>query len=112
MRRPAGLAQWLVMLAATLPACAVPPADGGGRDVSVALFSTRDLRAITVTPIGGNAWISHCAQCARKPLTTALHIAGPAEIFAGGTLRITDDASGETRTASGLWRRANGRTNV
>ena len=104
MRRPAGLAQWLVMLAATLPACAVPPGDGGGRDVSVALFSTRDLRTITVTPIGGNAWISHCAQCARKPLTTALHIAGPAEIFAGGTLRITDDASGETRTASGLWR--------
>jgi stage II sporulation protein D len=86
-----------------------PPRDGGGRDVSVALFSTRDLRAITVTPIGAKAWTSRCAQCVRKPLTISLHVAGQTEIFAGGTLRITEDASGETRTASGLWRlRASG----
>jgi stage II sporulation protein D len=95
-------ALWLALLA-TLPALAAPPGDGGGRDVSVALFSTHNLRAVTVTPIGGNSWTSRCAQCVHKPLTTPLHIAGPAELFAGGTLRMTEDATGEARAAAGLW---------
>ena len=32
-----------------------------------------------------------------------MQITGPMEIFAGGTLRVTDNATGEGRTASGLW---------
>jgi stage II sporulation protein D len=43
-------------------------------------------------------------------LTTTLHVAEPMELFAGGALRVTDDASGEARSATGLWHvRAAGR---
>jgi stage II sporulation protein D len=90
------------MLVIRAPAAA-PVSDGGGRDVSVAMFSAFSLRAVTMTPLGPNSWVSPCAWCAHKPLTAPLHIAGPMEIYAGGSLRVADDASGETRTATGLW---------
>jgi stage II sporulation protein D len=77
--------------------------DGGGRDVSIALFSTHTLRAVTLTPLGEHSWIAHCARCIHDPLTAPLHVAAATDIFAGGTLRVADDASGEARTASGLW---------
>jgi len=92
----------LVMLAASVKA-AVSAGDGGGRDVSVALFSTRSLQAVTVTPLGQNAWVARCAQCKHGPLTTPLRVAGTMEVFAGGMLRVTDDATGDVRTAAGLW---------
>jgi hypothetical protein len=66
-------------------------ADGGGRDVSVAMFSTRAVRAATVTPIGTGAWVARCERCPHEPLTAALHVTGRMDIFAGGTLRVTDD---------------------
>jgi stage II sporulation protein D len=90
----------LLILPASLKAEAV---DGGGRDVSVALFSTRALRAVTVTPLGPNAWVARCGQCKHEPLTEPLHVAGPMEVFAGGALRVADDATGDARTATGLW---------
>jgi stage II sporulation protein D len=113
-------------MAGLLIACAGLPsraavADGGGRDVLVALLSTLNVHAVTVTPLDRHAWIARCERCARQPLTSSLHVSGnkagnksgPVNIFAGGTLRITDDASGETRTSTGLWHlRANGRDNV
>jgi stage II sporulation protein D len=100
-------ALWLVLLATSLSAAA---SDGGGRDVAVALFSTHNLRAVTVTPIGPHSWIAHCVQCAHEPLTAPLHPATPTEIFAGGTLRVTDDATSEARSATGRWHlRASGR---
>jgi stage II sporulation protein D len=77
--------------------------DGGGRDVSVALFSTRALRSVTLDAARPSAWVSNCARCARKPLQAPLHLAAGAEIFAGGMLRVTDDATGDARTAAGLW---------
>jgi stage II sporulation protein D len=77
--------------------------DGGGRDVSVALFSRRTLRAVTINPIGPNAWASSCTQCVHERLAGPLHFAGKGEVFAGGMLRVTDDESGEPRTAAGLW---------
>lgn len=77
--------------------------DGGGRDVSIALFSTHTLRGATVTPLGEHSWIAHCARCIHEPLTAPLHVATPMDIFAGGTLRVTDDATSEARIASGLW---------
>lgn len=103
MRIRLGWALWLVVLSASLSAFATPSGDGGGRDVSVALFSTRSLHAVTVTPLVGHSWVAHCAQCAHEPLTASLHVARPMEVFAGGTLRLTDDANGEGRTATGLW---------
>jgi len=77
--------------------------DGGGRDVSVAMFSTRAVRAATVTPIGTGAWVARCERCKHGPLSVPLHVTGRMDIFAGGTLRVTDDGSGEQRTAAGLW---------
>lgn len=107
--------KWALRLAILL--LAIPPAslkavagDGGGRDVSVALFSTHALRAVTVTPIGPNSWVARCAQCKHESLRAPLHVTGTMEVFAGGTLRVTDDATGDARTATGLWHlRASGR---
>jgi stage II sporulation protein D len=99
-------ALWLAILRVViLPANlkAASAGDGGGRDVSVALFSTRTLQAVTVTPIGPNAWVARCAQCKHEPLTAPLHVSGQGEVFAGGKLRVADDATGDARTATGLW---------
>ncbi len=95
---------WMLLLTAlVVRAEAAPVVDGGGRDVAVALFSTRTLHAVTVTPVGTHSWIARCAGCAHKSLTTPVHVTGLMEIFVGGTLRISDDVSGEARTATGLW---------
>src|ERR1019366_3653002 len=77
-----------------------------------ALFSTHILQAVTLTPLGPRTWIAHCARCVHEPLAAPLHVAAPMEVFAGGSLRVTDDASGEGRTATGLWHlRASGHGN-
>ena len=110
MRGHLGWVLLLVVWTASLRVDAASVVDGGGRDVSVALFSTRTLHAVTVTPLGANSWTARCAQCAHEPLKAPLHFVGPNEVFAGGSLRVTDDASGEARTATGLWHlRASGR---
>ena len=103
MRHTLRCALEIAVLAATLPAIAAPAGDQGGRDVSVALFSTRSLYSVTVTPLGAHSWTARCADCMHQPLATTLHLAGQIDLFAGGTLRITDAASGEDRTATGLW---------
>jgi stage II sporulation protein D len=90
----------LLALPASLRAAAY---DGGGRDVSVALFSTHSLRAVTVTPVGPNSWVARCVQCKHEPMTAPLHVSGAMEVFAGGALRVADDATGDARTATGLW---------
>ncbi|MBB5055620.1 stage II sporulation protein D [Granulicella aggregans] len=77
--------------------------NSGGRDVTVTLFSTRDVRDLTLTPIGAPAWIAECSTCAHRILTAPMHFSGQSELFAGGTLRVTDIASGEQKTAVGLW---------
>ena len=77
--------------------------DDAGRDVSVLLFSTHTVHSVTVTPMSDNAWTAHCALCVRHPLTSPLHLTSPAEIFAGGTLRVVDDTTHEQRAATGLW---------
>jgi stage II sporulation protein D len=75
----------------------------GGRDVTVASFSARDVRDVTLTPLGATAWIADCVACAHRNLTESIRFSGPRELFAGGALRVTDTASGEQRSASGLW---------
>jgi len=81
--------------------------DGGGRDVTVALFSTHPVSRVTVTPLGASAWTARCARCPHKPLTQAVTVAEGDELFAGGTLRVTDktaqDQGAAGRTATGLW---------
>jgi stage II sporulation protein D len=91
-----------LMAAAT--ACAAPAAstDGGGRDLSVALFSTRTVRAVTLTPIGSSTWTATCSHCTRTPMRAPMKFSA-GEIFAGGGLRIRDAASGEEHAATGLW---------
>ena len=93
-----------VCLFASAASAATPLASNtGGRDVSVALFSTHAVHAVTITPIGNHAWLARCAQCAREPLTTPFHLTTSGERLAGGTLRVRDDASNEALTATGLW---------
>jgi len=92
----------LLLLALSPTAARAVPVDGGGRDVSVVLFSTREVRSLTINPIGTDTWTAPCANCVRTPLTGPLHVTS-AELFAGGSLRITDDSTGDTRAATGLW---------
>jgi stage II sporulation protein D len=93
----------LLLCLASLRGNAAVVKDGGGRDVSVALFSTLTVHTLTVTPLGEHSWIARCAQCMRKPLTAPLHVVTSTDVFVGGTLRVTADESGEARSASGLW---------
>jgi stage II sporulation protein D len=99
----AGTVVCLILSATSLMAATPLVSDGGGKDVSVALFSTHAVFAVTVTPVGDHAWMAHCESCSRSPLTTPLHMARSGEIFCGGNLRVTDDATGEARSAAGLW---------
>jgi stage II sporulation protein D len=94
---------WGLLLVVSVGAVAAVAEEGGGRDVSIALFSTRSLHSVTVTPLGVHAWTAKCAKCAPEALHAPLHVVGGMEVFAGGKLRVVDDASGEARTATGLW---------
>lgn len=103
MRRSFGAVGSAAILLSALSAGAAALTDGGGRDVSVVMFSTHPVRSLTLAPMGDGAWTASCATCAHRPMAAALKVQGGMEVFAGGTLRVTDDASGETRTAAGLW---------
>jgi stage II sporulation protein D len=103
------LRRFLMFLALT---CSLASADllhDGGRDVSVLLFSTRNVAAITLTPLSANVWTARCASCPHKTILAPLQLKGTVELFAGGSLRVTDEASSEQRSATGLWHlRSNG----
>ena len=75
----------------------------GGRNVSVLLFSTHKVTAVTLTPLSANAWVSACASCLHKPLNAPLELAGTNEVFAGGMLKVTDVMTREEKSATGLW---------
>ncbi len=99
MRSLRAAAMALVMIATTT----AHADDSGSRDVTVALFSARDVRAVTLTPLSSAAWIAACATCGHRGLSAPMRFAGHGELFAGGALRLTDTASGEQRSAVGLW---------
>lgn len=84
--------------------CSVAAAqsDGGGRDVSIAMFSTHAVKAVTISAAGEGAWVASCAACVHKPLTVPLQFAA-GEVFAGGPVKVSEDGSQQSRTATGLW---------
>src|SRR5581483_10211737 len=71
--------------------------------VRVALFTTHVVRELLLKPNGSNAWTARCEHCTHVPLTGEVQVSAPADLFAGGSLRVRDVASGEERTAAGLW---------
>ncbi|MEZ2345563.1 SpoIID/LytB domain-containing protein [Terriglobus sp. RCC_193] len=77
--------------------------DGGGRDVSIALFSALPPRSVTVTAGGHGAWWAPCATCQHQPLNAALHMPAVHEMVAGGPITVRDDEHAQTRTANGQW---------
>jgi stage II sporulation protein D len=89
---------WAMLLATTCVA-----QDGGGRDVSVALFSTQAVKSVVVTAQSANAWTARCATCAHQTLVHSITVAGHMDVFAGGSLHVTDEVSGRVRAATGLW---------
>ena len=100
------MAAWLWPLFLIFPPCAclhADPSQDGGRDVSVALFSTRVVQRVTIAPLDAGAWTSLCAACARYPLKNELQWSGASALFAGGRLRVVDEQSHEERSAAGLW---------
>lgn len=94
----------LLLLAAVAPASSSLPYPGG-RDVSVAMFSTHPVHAVTLSPAGAGAWTASCPGCRHQPLTAPLHLRGPADLYAGGPVRVTEDGppSARNATAVGLW---------
>jgi stage II sporulation protein D len=94
---------YAILLAAVQISRADSAPEPGGRDVSVALFSTHTVRSLTITPLGPDAWTASCLRCVHKQLSKPLQMTATGEIFAGGMLRVTDDKSGDTQTAAGLW---------
>ena len=91
-----------LIVAGCLPAYAATDVSGG-RDVRVALFTTRDVRRVVMTPMAAGAWTSACPTCKHKPLTAPLAVSS-GEVYAGGTLRVADASDATTvAVASGLW---------
>ena len=86
--------------------CAAMPErtmSAGGRDVTVALFTARDVRSVSIVPTVNDAWYAACATCAHKPLL-ARQTLSSGEPFLGGTLQVQDAAdAGTSVVASGLW---------
>jgi stage II sporulation protein D len=77
--------------------------DAGARDVSVAMFTTRDVSSVLITPAAPGAWTAACATCTHKPLTSPLTISS-GEVYAGGTLRVGETSDTKSAvTAAGLW---------
>ena len=107
-RRVPSIRLSVLTAALTLPLMASTPPDrpsatDGGRNVTVALFTTRDLRSVVVTPLAADAWTAACATCNHVPLTAPL-LPHAGDTYAGGTLRIADTADPTaSRTATGLW---------
>jgi stage II sporulation protein D len=91
----------LLVVVVLLPGAVRASVEGGGRDVSVALFTTQPVRSVLLTPVGAGAWMARCARCAHEPLTRAVLVSGGMEVFAGGTLRVSDGASYSAGTATG-----------
>jgi stage II sporulation protein D len=77
--------------------------DDGGRNVSVALFSTHTVKSVVITPLDANAWRAHCATCPHEAFAHPLIVAGSMDVFAGGSLRVTEETSHSSRSATGLW---------
>lgn len=93
---------WGLALLFAISASAQSGQDGGA-DVRVELFTTHTVRELVLRPSGGNAWTARCERCAHVPLMGEMRVSAPAELFAGGSLRLRDTASGEERSAAGLW---------
>jgi stage II sporulation protein D len=77
--------------------------DGGGRDVSVAMFSTHAVHTVTITPVGASAWKAKCATCAHEAVNTPVTLKAPVDVFLGGMWRASDDDAGYAKTAAGVW---------
>jgi stage II sporulation protein D len=77
--------------------------DVGGRNVSVALFSTHTVKSVVITPLSSNAWRARCATCPHEAFAHPLIVAGSMDVFAGGSLRVTEETSRSSRSAGGLW---------
>lgn len=92
---------FVLLLAMTASAQSVR--DDGGVNLRVALFTTHVVRELLLKANGANAWTAKCDRCTHVPLTGELRVSAPAELFAGGSLRVRDVTSGEERTAAGLW---------
>jgi stage II sporulation protein D len=99
-----------IVLAMTALPAAAALTDTGARDVTVAMFTTRDVRSALITPAAPGAWTATCTTCAHKPLTSPL-VVTHGETYAGGTLRVADASDAKSAvTAAGLWHiRANAR---
>src|SRR6185312_13364569 len=94
---------WGIAFLFAATAFAQSASDQGGGDVRVSLFTTHVVREVVLSSAGANAWTAKCERCGHVPLTGDVRVSAPAELFAGGRLRVRDVASGEERRAAGLW---------
>jgi stage II sporulation protein D len=75
------------------------------RQLTIEVFSARQVRSLTMTPLGKNEWIRSCHSCPQKPVTVPLtfNLHSPGAEFGGSfLLRVNGEANGIT--GAGIWR--------
>ncbi|HUY82015.1 MAG TPA: SpoIID/LytB domain-containing protein [Acidobacteriaceae bacterium] len=112
--------KWLVSFALLLCCSPIAAQERGAGPLTVNVFSTRQLRHITASPLNRLDWIRTCAGCDHKPITAPLHfeVAGGSvqlngkrrsHVEFGGLIRVGNEDG--RIVADGIWRirRRNGR---
>lgn len=87
----------------------------GARQLTVELFSTRKVTAVTMTPAGKNETVRICGECRARPVTAPflakagsqgveLRGAHAREVELSGAFRVQPDGVSSDVSAPGLWR--------
>ncbi len=105
----------MLLLAAVALLVPLVRAQDAARPLTIELFSSRVVNAITFTPSGSRSWMHACAACAQTAVRAPIHVtlnAGELRTAKGtlakplmleGTFRVqTDSYTGQIQ-ASGLW---------
>lgn len=108
---PTVLAAWAIFT----PVLSAQRAAESARTLTVDLFATQSIHAVTVTPIGSGNWLIPCLKCTKKPVLSPVRFkAGvaqfetspgthPQSLRLEGAFRVETDSSPEGIAASGLW---------
>ena len=80
------------------------------RQFTVEVFSTRQVRSLTITPLGKNEWIRPCRSCPKKPVTASFAFnQHSAEAEFGGVFLLRANGEANGVSAAGIWRLRNTR---
>ncbi len=115
LRAGIGIAVVTLLLHTAYAAPAPEPASVSATQLTVRLFSVREVQKVTITPVGNDDSMRMCAQCPRQPVTAPVKIeATPGgirlassvnekQILLSGAFRIKANGSDQEVNAAGEW---------